>query len=169
MGISNLRVGLERKFADWLGEQKDLHKHIEEVTAAYNALEAKRERLEKVELLLNSMKVIMSEIAPTWKPDSIRPSRKNELKIPFEPGEATRMAFDVMRQEDRPMTTREIAKLVITAKGLDLDDRDLLNRLKVAIDASLRAKLGKFVDYTGDKFSRKYFIIPAGGSSSPSQ
>lgn len=165
--MTNLRVMLERKFADWLGEQQDLQKHIDDVTAAYDALGEKRERLERVDLLLDSMKTIMSEIAPTWKSDSIRPSRKNVIKIPFEPGEATRLAFDVMRREDRPMTTREIAKLVIEAKDLDPEDRDLLNRLKVAIDASLRGKQGKFADYTGEKFSRKWFIIPAGGSGSP--
>lgn len=86
MGMTNLRIMLERKFADWLGEQQDLQKHIDEVTAAYEALGEKRDRLERVDLLLDSMKTIMSEIAPTWKRDSIRSSRKNEIKIQFEPG-----------------------------------------------------------------------------------
>ena len=169
MGMTNLRIMLERKFADWLGEQQDLQKHIDEVTAAYEALDKKRERLERVFVLLDSMKTIMSEIAPTWKPESIRPSRKNQIKIPFDTGEATRLAFDIMRREDRPLRTREIAKLLVEEQGLDPEDRDLLNRLKVAIDASLRAKKGKLADYTGEKFHRKWFVIKRGGPKEPTQ
>lgn len=159
MGLSNLKENLQRKFADWLGEQQELEKHVAEVTAAYEALGKKRERLQAVNALLDSTKVIMKEIAPHWKPESVRPSRKNAMKLPFKPGEVTRMAFDVMRREARPMGSRTIAELVVAEKGLDPEDRMLVDQVKIAVDASLRSKKGQFVDTQGERYSQTWFII----------
>ncbi|MBX7487867.1 hypothetical protein K3177_05015 [Qipengyuania sp. GH25] len=167
MGYTNLRTNLESKFADWLGEHQSIEKDIEDIEAAYAKLDEKRERLEKVELLLESAKVIMGEIAPGWNPKSVRPSRKFVSKLPFDSGEVTRMAFDVMREESREMRTVEIARLVVQRKGLDPKERDLVARVKTAIDASLRAKQGKFVDCT-EGYGRKWFILPAGASKASS-
>ncbi len=61
MGISNLRVCLESKFADWIGEQRDITKPIDEITAAYETLGEKRERLEKIELLAVSATNIVAQ------------------------------------------------------------------------------------------------------------
>lgn len=166
MGLSNLRTNLERKFSDWLGERESIEKDIQEIEAAYTTLDAKRERLESVELLLKSTKVIMTEIAPTWNPASIKPSRKNASKLPFDSGVVTRSAFDVMRQENRPMTAREIAKIVVEQKGFDAEDGDLVTRVKTAIDASLRAKDGKFVE--GSKGYGKKWTIIQGDRPDPS-
>lgn len=159
MGLTNLKENLQRKFADWLGERQDLEKHIAEVTAAYEALTEKRERLQTVEELLASTKVIMKEIAPHWRPETIRPSRKNAMKLPFKPGEVTRMAFDIMRREARPMGSREVAELVVAEKGHDPEDRMLVDQVKIAVDASLRSKKGEFVDTQGEGYSRTWFII----------
>lgn len=159
MGLTNLKENLQRKFADWLGEQQDLEKHVAEVTAAYEALGEKRERLEAVNALLDSTKVIMKEIAPHWRPESVRPSRKNAMKLPFKAGEVTRMAFDVMRREARPMGSRTIAELVVAEKGLDPEDRMLVDQVKIAVDASLRSKKGQFVDTKGERYSQTWFII----------
>ena len=159
MGLTNLKENLQRKFADWLGERQDLEKHIADVTAAYEALVEKRERLDAVEALLESTKVIMKEIAPHWKPDTIRPSRKNAMKLPFKAGEVTRMAFDVMRREARPMGSRVIAELVVAEKGLDTTNRMLVDQVKIAVDASLRSKKGQFVDTDGEGYARSWFII----------
>jgi hypothetical protein len=159
MGLANLKENLQRKFADWLGEKKDLEKHIEDVTAAYEALGEKRDRLQTVDDLLASTKVIMKEIAPHWRPESVRPSRKNAMKLPFKAGEVTRMAFDVMRKEARPMGSRTIAELVVAEKGLDPEDRMLVDQVKIAVDASLRSKKGQFVDTQGERYSQTWFII----------
>lgn len=168
MGLTNLKENLQAKFADWLGERQDLEKHIADVTAAYEALSEKHERLQAVEELLASTKVIMKEIAPQWRPESVRPSRKNAMKLPYLPGEVTRMAFDVMRREARPMGSREIAKLVVSEKGYDPEDRMLVDRVKVAVDASLRSKKGEFVDTQGEGYSRTWFIIQTGRPTLPS-
>lgn len=168
MGLTNLKENLQRKFADWLGEQKDLEKHIADVAAAYEALGDKRERLETVEALLASTKVIMKEIAPHWRPESVRPSRRNAMKLPFKPGEVTRMAFDVMRREARPMGSREISELVVAEKGLDPSDRMLVDQVKVAVDASLKTKKGEYVDHHGEQYSRTWFIIQDGRPTPPS-
>lgn len=63
-----------------------------------------------------------------------------------------------MHREDRPMRAIEIARLVVVDKGLDVEDRDLVNRVKVAIDASLRAKEGQYVNHSGGH-GREWFII----------
>lgn len=159
MGISNLKIGLERYYCDWLGEKVELEKQIAEIEAAYCTLEEKRGRIEQVERLTQSAAVILSELNPKWDAAKMKPTKKWATKLPYDSGEVTRMAFDIMRREDRPMRSSEIAKQLVTEKGDDVDDHDLVTRVKAAIDSSLRSKVGTFVEITRGGYAREYSVI----------
>ncbi len=62
MAVSNLKLGLERLYADWLGEKQRLEKQIDEISAAYETLEAKRERIENVKRRSTRWLFILAEI-----------------------------------------------------------------------------------------------------------
>lgn len=76
MGISNLKIGLERYYCDWLGEKVELEKQIAEIEAAYRTLEEKRGRIEQVERLTQSAAVILSELNPKWDAAKMKPTKK---------------------------------------------------------------------------------------------
>lgn len=164
MGISNLKIGLERMYCDWLGEIVELEKHIAEVEAAYALLDEKRERITRVKQLTSSAETILTELNPKWDAAKMKPTKKWATKLPYESGEVTRMAFDIMRREDRPMRSSAIAKQLVREKGGDVDDQDLVNRVKASIDSSLRSKVGTFVEVT-EGYGREYSVIKPKGAS----
>ena len=141
MGISNLRLALERRYKDWLGERKLLEKQIDEITAAYETLDEKRDRAARVEQLVHSVETIMAEIAPGWDPADAKPTIKGRWKAPFEAAAVTRWTLDILREAKEPLRSRTIAEMIMTRNGLSLDDRDVLERVRQAADATLRKKL----------------------------
>lgn len=49
MGVTNLKVGLERKYSIWLGEKKQIDKEIKEILGAYTKLAEKQIRAERLD------------------------------------------------------------------------------------------------------------------------
>lgn len=138
MGISNLKIGLARKYARWLGEQIQLEKEIATIEEAYRTLEEKRARSEKLKALQEATRVIMGEIDPSWKPEEAKPSLPQKQQLPWEHGAATRTAFSIMREIAAPISNLELTKLTIARLGGDPEDRDLVDRLRSNLDQSLR-------------------------------
>jgi hypothetical protein len=56
--------------------------------------------------------------------------------------------MQLIREADRPFSSLELAQKIVDWENPGTDDHDLLNRVREAIDASLRKKLGKYVRYT---------------------
>lgn len=103
MGMSNLKIGLERRYKDWLGERQALIKQTAEIEAAYETLDEKRRRIESLAQLTASIEVIMAEIAPKWDPTAAKPTKKGQWKSPFKAAEITSMSFRILRQAKEPM------------------------------------------------------------------
>lgn len=139
MGVSNLRVALLRKYAAWCGERIQLQKKIAKIEAEYEALGEKRERVSRLNDLTQAAITIMGEIHPTWKPEDTSPKLPKVQRIPFEHGATTVAAFSIMRELGRPTNPAELAPLVIERLGGDVNDEDLRDAVKTAIDASLRS------------------------------
>lgn len=137
--MSNLRIALERRYKDWRGEKELLDKQIEEIAAAYETLDEKRERVDRVEGLIASVETIMAEIAPSWDPADATPTRKGAWKSPLEAAAVTRESFEILREAKEPLRSRTIAEMILERNELDLGDRDLLERIRQAVDATLRA------------------------------
>lgn len=139
MGVSNLKVGLLRKYAAWCGERIQLQKKIAKVEAEYEALGDKRERVSRLDALTEASITIMGELDPRWKPGDTSPKLPKAQRIPFEHGATTVAAFSIMRELGRGTNPAELAPLVIERLGGDMEDEDLRDAVKTAIDASLRS------------------------------
>lgn len=148
MGISNLKVGLSRKFASWSGERIHLEREIAKIQEAAETLEEKRERVERLNTLIRCSKEIMTELDPNWDADQVKPSPPYQRKLPYDPGMVTRWAMQLIREATGPFSSLELAEKIVKNEGGDLENRDLVNRVREAIDTSLRQKLGKYVRYT---------------------
>jgi hypothetical protein len=138
MGMSNLKVGLARKLAAWNGERILLEKQIATIEAEYVTLDQKRSRIERLAALAVATAEILVELDPKWSPDQVKPVVPKSQQLPFEHGTTSRTAFDIMRELGRPTNPSELAPLVVTRLGGDPADEDLIDRVKVAIDAQLR-------------------------------
>lgn len=147
MGVSNLKVGLSRKYSAWAGERIKLNREIEKIHEVMAQLPEKAARVERLEELLECSKVLMSELDPNWDPETVRPSLPKGKKLPYDPGLVTRWAMDFIRGAKRPFSSAEIAKHIVETQGGDPLDYDLVDRVRGAVDASLRTKIGKYVEY----------------------
>ncbi|PZU17649.1 MAG: hypothetical protein DI591_02345 [Citromicrobium sp.] len=151
MGVSTWRVGLERRYKDWRGEQERIRKDVAEIEAAYETLDEKKARLERLVELIGASEVIMSEVAPGWDPALVKPTQQHKWRTPFEPAAITRGALDLLRVAKEPQSAKQLATQIIIQHGLDTDDTDLMDRVRAAVDASMRAKERKgFVEKHGE-------------------
>ncbi len=148
MGVTNLKVGLSRKFASWSGERIHLEREIAKINEAVATLEEKRERVERLNTLIRCSRELMTELDPEWDPDQVKPSPPHHRKLPYANGMVTRWAMQLIREAEGPFSSLELAEKIVEKQGGDLSDPDLVNRVREAIDNSLRAKLGKYVRYT---------------------
>lgn len=139
MGVSNLKVGLLRKYAGWCGERIQLQKSIAKIEAEYETLGKKRERVSRLDDLASAAITIMGEVDPRWVPSDTKARLHNVQRIPFEHGATTVTAFAIMRELGRCTNPAELAPLVIERLGGDVNDEDLRDAVKSTIDASLRA------------------------------
>lgn len=139
MAVSNLRIALERRYKDWRGEKDLLDKQIVEIEAAYETLGEKRDRATRVEALIASVETIMAEIAPSWNPADATPTKRGAWKSPLESAAVTRETFEILREAKEPLRSRTIAEMILERNELDLGDRDLLERIRQSVDATLRA------------------------------
>lgn len=159
MGMSNLKDGLVRRYKDWRGEHELLDKQIREIEASYETLYEKKQRLARVAVLLDSVKTIMSEIAPTWDASGERPTTKGQWKHPFEAGAVTRWTLDILREAKEPMRSRAIAERIMELNGRTPgDEREVTDRVRVTVDATLRSKLTKGLVESVDAWPVRWFI-----------
>ena len=139
MGVTNFRMGLLRKYAAWCGERIQLQRKIAKIEAEYETLSEKRDRVSRLEDLAEASITIMGELDPEWKPSDTPPKLPKAQRIPFEHGATTVAAFSIMRELGRGTNPAELAPLVIERLKGDVNDEDLRDAVKSAIDASLRS------------------------------
>ena len=99
---------LRSKRAEISGHIHDLQKKITRLRASLAGLDA-----------------TIRIFAPGMNPDEIPPKRGYRRSQYFERGEFGRLLLDILRNEQRPMTIQELARAILTARGLSPDDRDL--------------------------------------------
>lgn len=158
MGISNLKVGLLRRYSRWCGERIQLDREVTRIETEYQTLEEKRNRLFRLKSLEEAACVLMSEIDPKWKPEDTKPALTNKQHVPWEHGTLTRTAFSILRDLSAPISTLELSKLAMLRLGKDPDDTDLLDRVRATLDASLR-NAKEFIRNVGGRPSR-WEIVP---------
>lgn len=135
-----------------------MEQYIEKANAT---LEEKRGRADRVQLLLDSVKTIMSEVAPSWKSDEVKPAQQHARSLPFEPAEITRWSLEALRDAKTPLRTRDVTDKLVERKGLDAEDKELVARIRSSVDAVLRSmKKRNYVGMTDD-WPARFFILEA--------
>jgi hypothetical protein len=90
---------------------------------------------------------------PTIRPTEIRPRRHYVRNTWFRRGECLRLIYDVLREAEQPVTTRDLAEGIMQIKAIpiaeararDLVQRTLLASLNRARDTIVRSDVGGVV------------------------
>ena len=159
MGYSNIQVALVRKYRTWLSEKRVLDLQIAKIEEAARTLEEKRSRTARVQLLLTAVETIMSEVNPDWDRNEEKPAQQHTTSLPFEAGEITRWTLDAMREAPSNLRVRDIGDQLMKRKSLDLEDKELVDRVRKSIDGNLHSlKRRNHVGKT-DEWPARWYII----------
>lgn len=77
-----------------------------------------------------------------------------ERKIKSARGDLPRIIFDALRDATRPLSTTELAAIVMQAKGFDTEDRELATRVSHGVGMALN-RYRKYGQVTADGFAGK--------------
>jgi hypothetical protein len=160
MGKSNLQASLEKKYAAWSGELLEVQKQILKIEESHAELSQLRTRAAKLEELVGNAKSIFFEVNPEWDGDQVKPLRPGSYTLPFEIGTVSKECMTILREYDKAMTSREIAKLILERQNIIDADWQLLDRVRSAVDACMRSRRGKYVQAEGE-YPIYWSIIPA--------
>jgi hypothetical protein len=136
---------LTRRYSRLLGE-------LRQAEARCDALRASMEHIEATIAMFDDR----------WVAGAVKPTRPRAATArPLRHGTATRMALDVLRVADGPMTAVEIADCVAARCGLAATDHAAAAKLSSAIAATLKNKIGKTVA-ADDGRPRRWWIQQQG-------
>ncbi|WP_432815114.1 hypothetical protein [Sphingorhabdus sp.] len=160
MGISNLQASLEKKYAAWNGELLDVQKQIQEIERSHVELSTLRARAARLEHLVANATGIFFEVNPEWNAEGVKPVRAGTYGLPFEIGTVSKDCMTILREEDKPMTSRQIAKMIVARHGLDSSDWELVQRICSTVDGNMRKRRDKHVKGEGE-WPIYWSILPA--------
>lgn len=161
MGNSNRLASLERKIMLLLGEREAKAEEIAKIEKAFATVPALGDRIAEIDGLLEACKTVIKSDHPKWTIAHIKPARPFAHKIPVKLGSATKLAFDILRVAEKPLTGREIAREVLRRSGQEQPHADTLTKVANTIGNSLRKrKRVGFVDNDGEWPARWWAIKP---------
>jgi hypothetical protein len=141
---------LTDRYARLLGAYKFADRFIEDV----EGLQAIQEATAKIDEYKLELKSQMSDIAgsirqfdPSFNVASIRPIRPKRQQFAY--GSVSKAVYATMREEARPLKTREISKLVAAKMGLPLEERALF-RFDAMVYNALLPRVGFTIQVEGD-------------------
>ncbi|WP_156851936.1 hypothetical protein [Novosphingopyxis baekryungensis] len=153
-----MATALQRKYKAWLGEKEGIEKDVARIVAAYQTLDEKRARIDRVTMLLDSVETIMSEILPDWDPLKQKGVKSHTYRHAFPIGEITRLTTKMLREASEPIPIRKILDYVIELKKIDREDRDLMDATYKAIDGNLRSMRRRGHIKSTDDFVALWYI-----------
>lgn len=145
MGQTNLKQGLERKYALMAGELKTKLHQIAQVQALFATLPTLSARTQRLQHLLGCAQDLLQEIDPTWKATRVKAVVPNVHKAPVPVGEIAKGTLATLRTAERDMTAREIAIAVLYKHGIETYDKPTLTRVTNSVLSSLKKKDGLVV------------------------
>lgn len=140
MGKSNRTAALENKISFLLAERAYLRTEIERAEALIGDLPNKEERHREVEELIKACELVIRSDHPDWTPEHLTARRVFRYQSPVRLGQATKIALDVLRIADKPLTVREIAEEVLRREGDDSPVTDTITRLANNIGNQFRKR-----------------------------
>lgn len=94
-------------------------------------------RLHQVQADLASLDDVIKQFDPEYKLETIRPKYRR-AETPGEVASISRAVLDTLRRAGKPMTAKEVAALIMAARGLSVDDRALVRTMNKRVDMALR-------------------------------
>lgn len=149
MGTTNLRASLRKRYAHLVGQRDDLIIKIERTKRDIAKLSEMEAELPKLDGLIDAAKALIRDNDPDWSPDhtpAIKPWT-HHIPVPF--GQCGRRGLNVLRDAQRPMTVRQVAKEVLSDCGVDEPEPDVLRRVQNAIETSFRHYRGRTTESSG--------------------
>ncbi len=158
MGISNRTAALERKISLLLGGQHKKAEEIDKAERLYAQVPDLRRRVTRINDLIFYCKEIIKDDQPDWTPENVKALRPFVHKIPIKLGSAVKIALDVLRTADAPMTIREIAVEVLRREGQESVDKIMISKVADAIGNNLRKRKRPYLANDGEWPSRWWVV-----------
>lgn len=143
-----------------LGEQQKKADEIEKAERLYAEVPALRRRISRIDDLVFYCKEIIKDDQPDWTPTNIKALRPHVHKIPIKLGSATKIALDVLRVADAPMTIREVAIEVLRREGQEGVGRDILDKVSDTIGNQFRKRPRDYLQNDGQWPARWWVVKP---------
>ncbi len=150
MGKTNRMAALESKLVQLLGEEKDVRVAIERSERLVAELPEKRQRLREIAELIRACELVVTSDHPEWTRGHLKPKRRFTHKIPVRLGQAIKIALDVLREAETPMTIREISCEVLFREGHDAPDADTITKVANNIGNQFRKGNRPYLDNDGE-------------------
>lgn len=143
IGYSPAVHALKRLHAELGGHIKD------------NRREGKRlaENMKHIEAVLKMMD-------PAFNLRSIAPRRRNKQASPYKRGEVFRAVLDVLRESDRPLTSREISELLLRNAGIAEPPLKQIRDMVGSVHSSLRNHQGNTIERVGTGMPARWKVMP---------
>lgn len=158
MGTSNGRAHLERRISNYLAELEERRKAAKRAADAAAELPDIKVRITRLEALVQAVELLLREDDPTWNCSRAKPMKKHSFKSPFPIGEAGRMALEVLRGADAPMTAREITRIMLDRVGVTNYERTLLDKQTNSLNGYLAKHRGDLVESDGEWPQKKRVV-----------
>lgn len=158
MAISNGSAHINRRLGNYIAELNEKRRLAAEAKSASESLPGLTIEINRLEELVRASELLLRDIDPTWNSSRVKPKRKHAFKSPFPLGEAGRMALDVLREADRPMTCRDIVRVMLERVGVHDYDRDLLDKQTNSLAAYLKKHRGDLIESDG-AWPQKWTVI----------
>ena len=129
MGTSNRLASLETKIVHLLGEEEDLLLAIAQSERLLAGLPALRLRLCEVSNLIGACEMVIHSDHADWTRDHLKAKRRFTHKIPVRIGQAIKMALNVLREAEKPMTVRAIAYEILLREGIVAPDKEIVTKV----------------------------------------
>ena len=128
MADLNVISALNRKYARLTGELRQLERRADKLRKDIAHIEA-------------TIRLFRSD----WQKEAIAPVRSNKPSRWGRRGHGLRLALDVLRKADRPMSAREITIEALASCGIDLPDSKTLTIVAGTIAGGLERRVGNGV------------------------
>lgn len=158
MAISNGRAHLERRINTYLSELREKRKIADKATAAASELPTLKTRITRLEELIHATETLLREDDPSWNCSRVKPKRKHAFESPFPIGEAGPMALDVLREATKPMTARDVVRVMLERINVTDYERDTLDRVANSLGAYLKNHKDDLVVSDG-AWPQKWIVI----------
>lgn len=102
-------------------------------------IEANQQQLRKLIVELDAIEATIRIFDPDIDMMAIHPRPVPPRHAAFK-GEVTRIVFKALREAKQPLTSRDIAKILMRERGLNVDDRDVVVMMTKRVGACLKTK-----------------------------